>query len=341
MVRACRRHGWRHLLLTVTGALALLLAVAAPAGAHTTGPQFPSIFDSISPPAPGVQVTLRPTESAPYLTIRVRGTHTVEVLGLEGEPFARIGAEGAFVNQRSPSLYLTEDSEKRPPRRRDQGLGAPDWKRVSPEPVFNYFDPRAEWPHSQPPEDVRRLGERVTVFRWEIPALYDGQPIVLKGHVDWVPGPLNVEMFLLPIPLVFVALWWLEPRIKRFAGPLGRALAPVMVAALAVEGVWLLLEVTSAGHALSRAAPLALVPGLVMAGIAARLLWRADRRGYRAALAFGAYLLVFGLLRTGLSPGGPEAAEWLRRIEVALGSLVLLGGVVLVFLTRGPRPQPR
>ncbi len=339
MVRSHRGPKLWHSLVMVMAALGLFVIAARPAAAHTTGPQFPSVFDSISPPAPGAQVTVQSTQSAPYLTVRVRGAHTVEILGLEGEPFARIDPQGAFVNQRSPSLHLIEDPKKQPPRRRDQGAGPPDYKQTSPEPVFSYFDPRAEWPHSAPPEDARRLGERATVFRWEIPGRYDGQAITLKGHVDWVPGPLNIEFFLLPIPLLFVALWWLEPRIKRFTGPLGRALAPVVIVALTIEGVRLLFEVVAAGEAFSRAAPLALGPGLVRVGIAARLLGRADRRGYRAALAFGAYLLVFGLLRTGLSPGGLEVGAWLRWVEVGLGGLVLLAGVLLVFLTRGARPQ--
>ncbi|MGH2770097.1 MAG: hypothetical protein ACRDJF_06180 [Actinomycetota bacterium] len=333
-----RRRFWRP-LGAILAALGFLVVTAGPAGAHSLGSQFLSIFDSISPPVDGVRITLQSTASAPYVTVRVGEGHVVEIPGLEGEPLARIGAGGAFVNRRSPSLYLTEDPDQKPPRRRGQGAGPADWKRVASESVFSYFDPRAEWPHTGPGEDVRRLGRRTTIFRWEIPVLYDGQTLALKGHVDWVPAPLNVQLFVLPVPLLFVALWWLEPRIKPFVRPIGRALVPLVVAALTIEGVRVLFEVDAADRALSRLAPLTLLPGLIMVGLAARLLWRGDRRGYRAALAFGAYLLVFGLLRSGFPPVGPGSGEWLRRIELGFGSLVLLGGVLLVFITRSARPQ--
>src|SRR5438270_7463956 len=76
------------------GVAAFLLATpASPAEAHTTGPQLVSHFDGFAPPSPGVEYSILSTGSAPYVTVAVGGSHVLEIFGLEGEPFIRIGAD--------------------------------------------------------------------------------------------------------------------------------------------------------------------------------------------------------------------------------------------------------
>ncbi len=322
--------------------VALLIAVAAPpAEAHTTGPQLVSHFDRISPESPGVEYSILSTGSAPYVTVAVHGPHVFEILGLQGEPFIRIGSDGVSLNHNSPSLYLTKDPSKKPASLPAVVNKTPSWDHVSDQPVSHYYETRAEWPHVGQPEEARRLGRTATVFRFSIPASYDGRPAVVEGHVTWIPAPLNLEIPLLLVPLVVVALLWLEPKAKPFLRQIARGATAAALAGVALEGTRIVLDLRTAGA--SGPAPLAVLPGLALVMVVAlpRLL-RSDRRAYAWVTAFGIYLLVFGYLRPVLlASAWPALGSWLRRAEAADGILVAAGAAMLLFLSSPTRQATR
>ena len=195
----------RAVVVAATAA-ALVGAGALPAQAHTTGPQLISHADGIVPPGPGVHYSLLSTGSAPYVTVSLSGSHTFEIRGLVGEPFIRLTPAGVDLNRDSPSLYLTRDPSKKPASLPATVSQTPSWERVGDQPTYHYYETRAEWPHTGQPDEARRLGRTSVVYRFSIPAVYDGQPAAIEGHVTWIPAPINLELPLLLVPLLVVAL---------------------------------------------------------------------------------------------------------------------------------------
>ncbi|MEA2592067.1 MAG: hypothetical protein QOD62_1898, partial [Actinomycetota bacterium] len=71
-------------------------------------------------------------------------------------------------------------------------------------------------------------------------------------------------------------------------------------------------------------------------------LLRGDRRAYTWVLAFGLYLLVFGLVRQ-VAPASPlpTLGTWLRRAEILAGFGVSAGAGLLLFLSSPMRKASR
>jgi hypothetical protein len=310
--------------------LLVIVGLATPAHAHTAGPEFVSVFETISPPAPGIRVSLRSTGSAPQLTIEGHRSHTFEVSGLEGEPLALINSDGAFVNELSSSAYLVREPGSAP-RRTEDSAGAQQlrWKLVSRELIFQYHEPRAEWPHTGPPPDVERVGRRATILRWEIPSRYDGNRVAIKGRVDWTPQGLNFEVFLFAGALVMLVFWWMEPRIGHWVQPIRRGLAVVVFALFALETIRVTADAFSEGGSW---ASLAVLPALLLVAFSIPLIWRGDRRGYGVAVVFGGYAALVGLAE--LSGLRLYTTTWIAWVQSALGLLAGIGGGLMIFVTR-------
>ncbi|HEU5002797.1 MAG TPA: hypothetical protein VFW71_08470 [Actinomycetota bacterium] len=314
-------------------ALAFLLAGAAPASAHTTGPQLISSFDRFSPQISGVSYSILSTGSAPYITVQVNGQHTFDIFGLQGEPFIRITAAGVQLNRNSPSDYLVTNPSK------TVTLPATvnpvtSWEHVADQPAFHYYETRAEWPHIGQPQEAKALGRTATVYRFTIPASYDGTPVAIVGHVTWVPAPINLEVPLLFVPIGVVILLWIEPKAKPYVSRIAVGTAVVALLGVAVDAGRSVLTFSSQTGGL-RAAPLAILPGLVLiAAVAVPRLSRGHRGAYATVLLFGLYMVTFGLVRLGLLTTSPSGAIlWLHRAELGLGALTTAGGGMLLFLT--------
>jgi hypothetical protein len=274
--------------------------------------------------------------------VSLRGAHTFEIRGLQGEPFIQMTPDGVSVNKDSPSLYLTRDPSKKPAASPTVSQ-TPTWEKVADQPLYHYYETRAEWPHTGQPEEARRMGRTATVYRFSIPAVFDGRPAAIQGHVTWTAAPLNLEIPLLFVPLVVVALLWLEPKAKPHVATIARGVSMVALIAGVVEGARVLLDVQSGVQGGARIAPLAVLPGLVLVtAVALPRLLRADRRAYAWVLLFGLYLLVFGLLRA-VPPGSPlpSLGTWLRRAEILAGFCVSAGAGLLLFLSSPMRKASR
>lgn len=329
-------------LLAFTGlALLVWLTVgASPAEAHTVGPQLLSRFDAISPPAPGVSYQILSTGAAPYVTVAVSGDHTFQIFGLLGEPFIRIGPDGVQVNRSSPSVEFMITDPTRVLTLPAAATQQPRWETVSTDTLYHYYERRAEWPHIGQPKEAQALGRRAIVYRFRIPASYDGRPVAIVGHVTWVPSPINFEIPLLFVPIIVVILLWIEPKARSYFGKLVPASAAVTVAGTILGAGQSLLALQSSGHGLAGLAPIAVLPGLVLVAVVGvpRLLG-GDRRAYAWVMIAGLYLIVFGLIRVDLSATPmPTIVTWMRRAQVVDGVLVACSAGLLTFLTSPIRP---
>ena len=332
-----------RVIVVAAMAAALVGAGALPAQAHTTGPQLISHVDGISPPAPGVHYSLLSTGSAPYVTVSLSGSHTFEIRGLVGEPFIRLTSAAVDLNRDSPSLYLTRDPSRKPASLPATVSPTPSWERVADQPPYHYYETRAEWPHTGQPDEARRLGRTAVVYRFSIPAAYDGQPAAIEGHVTWIPAPINLEVPLLFVPLLVVALLWIEPKAKPHVARIARALVGVAAVGAAIEAGRIVLDLQTVGRASPGLAPAAILVALgFVVLLALPRVGRQDRRAYAWVFLVGLAFALSGLLRpVAVGTPHPSAAEWLRRAEIVAGFAVTAGAGLLVFLSSPTRAPAR
>jgi hypothetical protein len=314
------------ILRVALAVFALTATTPSPAYAHTLGPEFVSFFDRVTPSVP-VTVRVNQTTAAPQLSVRVTGSEELTLIGAQQEPLARVGPRGAYANTRSPTWFLSKNPDKNPP----ETVGAsmpPRWSRVAEEPELIYQESRAEWPHSAPPEDVKRIGERATIMEWRIPANYGGMPVEIQGHVDWIPRPLMLEI---PI-LLMVAVGWLIVRFVAGRTPqvpaAARAMALGTGAGVIAEVVLMVIDLGSRSSAgVGRLAPLMMAPGLALVAYMVKFVLRSDRFAILGAAAFGGFIWLFAIARFLQGVGTSATVRLALVTEMILGLTLLVLGL--------------
>ena len=345
-----------RLALAFTVAAGLVVATAAPAGAHggqgaerAPASNYRTTITGVAPDVDGLELRVREAGSRIELTNDTG--RTVVVLGYQEEPYLRIDANGGvYRNTRSPATYANEDRQARTevPDEADP-QAEPRWQKLSNGRTVRWHDHRIHWMGDARPPAVAAdpTTPQTVIGGWEIPLEVDGRAATVTGDLDWVPPPS-------PWP-------WIVGAIAIGAGTLaaarrwGRAAVLVATATLIVATV-----VEAAGSWAASTSSLTgklgevLVPAMAWTILvaAATQLWRAHRDasllvgGAAAGLAW-----LFGLsdwswlfasqLSTGLAPGVARAA-----IITALGvgsaltiSAALDARELLVAADR-PRPRP-
>jgi hypothetical protein len=298
MTRRARR------ALTFLGLLAaLVLGVAAPAGAHSTsGPPSSNIHgvvDGVRPAVAGVGARLAP--DGERVEIHVTGPARVTVLGYQGEPYLRVTAHGVFENRSSPAVVLNRT--RVPTGAPHQGpIRPPRWVRISDGATARWHDHRAHWMGGATPAVVRRDPDRAHVIgTWRIPIRVDGAPgavtgsaagaSAVVGSIDWSPPPNALLWLGLAVLLAAVVL----------AGTRVRA-RPTLLVALAVLaiaesvhlwGAWPFSTADAGGRVGENLPSIAAVASAVLA-----FAWLARRTVYSAAP-----LLVIAGLFTAVAGG--------------------------------------
>jgi hypothetical protein len=181
--------------VVATGAVvvAVLLATAAPAGAHGLGGLTPTNYETqlqrVTPAVPGLELEV--VDLGTKLQLTNRGAHDVVVLGYDGEPYLRVGRHGVFENVRSPATYLNRSATitGAPPKQAD-AKATPVWSQVSSGDTARWHDHRAHFMgKDDPPEVARDPGRRRVVDNFEIPMRANGRSVVAHGQIIYVPPP--------------------------------------------------------------------------------------------------------------------------------------------------------
>ncbi|WP_230688847.1 hypothetical protein ACN26Y_01925 [Micromonospora sp. WMMD558] len=179
--------------LVLAGTVAATLALAAPAAAHGAdapdGTDYRTEVGTVTPARAGL--TVRAVEAGARLELTNTGDQPVEVIGYSGEPYLRVGPDGVYENRRSPATYLnrTLAGDTRIPAEADPAA-PPDWRRVDGSTTVRWHDQRALWRESTPPPQVRAAPDREHRVRdWVVPLRVDGEPLEIRGTLDWVPPP--------------------------------------------------------------------------------------------------------------------------------------------------------
>ena len=105
------------------------------------------------------------------LQLRNRSGRTVTIVGYEGEPYARVLANGTVeVNKRSPAYFLNQSfygnvtvPASASPR------AAPAWTVVDRTGQFEWHDHRIHWMSPVLPPQVKDKGKRTLIFDWHVP----------------------------------------------------------------------------------------------------------------------------------------------------------------------------
>ena len=313
--------------------LCFLLASEGPAAAHGAGgieaTNFVSTLDGFQPALPGVRIRL--VDTASRLELRNDGPEVV-VLGVGGEPYLRVGPEGAFENRRSPTAARNRESSHGPPSPADPALGPsgpterealgpsgpperegqgpsgtaereaqapaepPEWRKLSGEPVVRWHDHRTHWNEARNPPDVaRRPGERHLVIpRWEVTLLRGSERAVAFGSVTWVPGPSPAPWFgLMAVAGLGVAALGL---LRRWGRPLALATMVLLTVDVVHAGAAAFAASGSFGTKLAELASGSFYGfvGWVLAAVAIRLLRQGKVDGLYAGVFAGLSIAVFG-----------------------------------------------
>jgi hypothetical protein len=165
-----------------------VFAFARPAGATPADPPGPTDFrstvTSISPATDVVELQVIGGDA--FVQLRAADGHEVVVLGRQGEPYLRFGADGTVSeNRRSPDTYANADryGDVQLPADIDADA-APVWQRVASHGVFAWHDHRIHLMTKARPEGVR-AGQ--PVMHWNLPLQVDGRDVTVEGVLRLEP----------------------------------------------------------------------------------------------------------------------------------------------------------
>jgi hypothetical protein len=170
-------------------ALVLVGVAAAPAIAHEGDARYRSVVREIAPPVSGLSV--RVTNFDDGLALVNESGETVVVEGYDGEPYARVAADGTVaVNRRSPAAYLNDDRYARsgvPAAVRAEPSRAPRWDVLDETGRFAWHDHRMHWmARGLPPQVDDESQGRTRVFDYSIPLQVGGRAASIEGTLWWV-----------------------------------------------------------------------------------------------------------------------------------------------------------
>ena len=125
----------------------------------------------------------------------------VVVLGYEGEPYARLDADGGvWVNTNSKAYYINaeRDGKVAVPEGVDS-KGEPRWERQSGTGRFEWHDHRMHWMGGDDPPMVKDKDVRTKVFDWTVRVRVGDRPGAIAGTLFWTPTPSSS----LPLAAIF------------------------------------------------------------------------------------------------------------------------------------------
>jgi hypothetical protein len=215
-------------LRIVTIAAAALLLIGAPAAlAHQGSPNFLSQINTVTPAVDGLDVEVLNRDDR--LLLHNTSGETVVIEGYEGEPYARIAADGTVsVNTDSEAYYINEERDGKVdvPASADSD-GEPKWEQISRSGRFEWHDHRMHWMSESDPE-IADKDVRSKVYDWEVPVEVGGRTGAIAGTLFWTP----VESSGLPLPAIFafaalvIALCIAIVIVRRRRRPAAAAAAP-------------------------------------------------------------------------------------------------------------------
>jgi hypothetical protein len=173
------------------GALLALTVGSLPADAHTGDGLANPVFERIDPEIPGLEVQIVYTANYQFLITNPTPTELV-VMAETGEPFIRIGPDGAFGNFKSPAWYNSNVPDGlgpgQIPKRAEPGANVePAWSKVSRDPSWGWYDHRLHPVERYVQKEVQASRVPVNMGPWSIPVRYGDKEAKIKGRFEFKP----------------------------------------------------------------------------------------------------------------------------------------------------------
>lgn len=174
-----------------TALLALAASGPRPAHAHPGDQQAEPVFERMEPDVPGVVLDIVYTANYQFVVENPTPTELV-ILAPTGEPFIRIGPEGAFGNFNSPSWYDSNVPDgllpQQMPERATPGPDVePAWTRVSRDASWGWYDHRLHPEQRYLDPEVLESSEPVDLGSWEVPFRYGDTDGTIAGRFVYTP----------------------------------------------------------------------------------------------------------------------------------------------------------
>ena len=228
-------------IAAVLGVLLLGLPVAAQAQSTTASPtkesgnpindqgsnyNYRSKVTQVDPSVPGL--SLEVLQFADRLVLTNRSGKTVTIFGYQGEPYARVRADGVVEeNTRSPAYYLNQNfyGDVNVPAFAS-ATATPHWTVVDRTGQFEWHDHRIHWMSPVPPAKVKDKSKRTLIFDWQVPIAVGAEHGGVSGQLFWVPEegtktPVAAIVALIVVVLAGLAIVFFVRRRRRDGGPPG------------------------------------------------------------------------------------------------------------------------
>jgi hypothetical protein len=149
--------------------------------------QYRSNITSITPNVHGLN--LQVLEFADRLLLTNHTGQTVTIFGYQGEPYARVLANGtAEQNASSPATYLNTSfyGNVKVPASASPSA-PPHWVVVDRTGQFEWHDHRIHWMSPLLPPEVKNKSRRTLIFNWQVPIEVGTQMGMVNGQLFWTP----------------------------------------------------------------------------------------------------------------------------------------------------------
>jgi hypothetical protein len=238
---------FRRFALASLGALLVGLPATAQAESSTPAPakesgspindqgsnyNYRSDVTKVTPNVPGLHLEV--LEFADRLVLRNHTGKTITVYGYQGEPYARVLADGTVqVNTSSPAYYLNENfyGDVNVPASASP-TAAPRWTLIDRTGQIEWHDHRIHYMSPALPAQVKNKSKRTKIFDWQVPISVGTTRGAVDGELLWVPEegtktPTAAIVALVLIVLVGLALVLVVRRRRgRAGGPPGAEASP-------------------------------------------------------------------------------------------------------------------
>jgi hypothetical protein len=211
----------RSLLLMLAVAALLSLALAGATGAaaapsrtstEASNPindqgssyEYRSYITTVTPSVPGLSFQV--LEFADRILMTNHTGRTVTVYGYEGEPYARVLANGtAEQNVRSPATYLNTNfyAQVTVPPIADASA-PPKWEVIDRTGQFEWHDHRIHWMSPVPPTKVKDRSRRTLIFDWAVPISVGTSKGAIDGQLYWTPESSKAPLAVIILGVAIV-----------------------------------------------------------------------------------------------------------------------------------------
>jgi hypothetical protein len=215
----------RRMFIALVGAAACLaqpLLLSAPSlAASTTASEsanpindqgssyeYRSNITAVTPSVPGLSFQV--LEFADRILLTNHTGKTVTIYGYEGEPYARVLANGTVEqNVRSPASYLNTNFYAQvtvPPSA--SASDPPEWQVIDRTGQFEWHDHRIHWMSPVPPPNVKNKSQRTLIFNWQVPIAVGSTKGAIAGQLYWTPESSKAPLaaIILGVAIVLAGL---------------------------------------------------------------------------------------------------------------------------------------